>query len=121
ERRPHRPHRHVVAAAVAAHERDYLVDDVLVVHHLHPAAVPRMRVAVAVRVAVVGVHAEYLDPAAFDGVGHHADDALALVLPLVATGRRKSDHRRAVVPVDDHTHVAAQTAGMPVVRFAMHR
>ena len=40
--------------------------------------------------------------------GHRADDALALVLPFVAARRRKRDHRRAVVAVDDDAHLAAE-------------
>jgi hypothetical protein len=36
------------------------------------------------------------------------DDAGALVLPLVAAGRRERDHRRAVVAEDDDAHLAAE-------------
>ena len=59
-------------------------------------------------IAVIGVDAEDLDAARLDGSGHRADDPLALVLPLVAAGRRKGDHRRPVVAVDDNAHLAAE-------------
>jgi hypothetical protein len=121
ERRTHRPDADILAAAMGAHERHHLMDDVLIVLRLHETAVARMGPVVAERIAVVGVDAEHLHAPGVDRPAHDADDSLAFVFPLVAAGGGKRDHRRTEVTVDDDTHFTAETMGIPVVRFAMHR
>ena len=81
----------------------------------------RMRSAVRERVAVVDVDRECFHAAGIDELGDRANQALPLVLALVAAARRKQDHRRPPVAVDDDAHVAADTVGVPAVVFAMHK
>src|SRR6476620_4048344 len=94
--------------AVISRERDHLLRDVFVVLALHPAPVSRVSAAVAERIPVIRIHAEHLDPSAFDCVANGPNQPLPLVLPFIATARRKGNHGRTPVTVDHDAHVAAE-------------
>src|SRR3954447_9960570 len=120
ERRSHRPDRGVGRLAVVARERDHLVADVGVVLVLHPAAVERMRVAIAERVAVVDVDAEGFDFPRLDELAHRVDQPLPFIFFFVTAAGREQNHRRAPMAVHDQAEFSAEPVGVPAVIFASH-
>src|SRR3954469_9738880 len=120
ERRSHRPDRGVGRLAVVARERDHLVADVGVVLVLHPAAVERMRVAIAERVAVVDVDAEGFDFPRLDELAHRLDQPLPFIFFFVTTAGREQNHRRAPMAGHDQAEFSAEPVGVPAVIFASH-
>src|SRR5438874_2319806 len=87
ERRADRPDADLGRLRVGADERHDFLSDVGVVLMLHPAAMTRMRAAVAERVAVVDVDAVQLDASGLDDVAERGDHTLPIELPFVAAAR----------------------------------
>ena len=120
ERRAHRPDGDVVGSGVLADEWDRFVADVLVVLPLHPAAMKRMRAGVGERIGVVQIHRVGLHASGVDVLRDRVDEPLPLVFALVAAARRKQDHRRPPVAVDDDRHVTSEPRRVPAVHLAPH-
>jgi hypothetical protein len=84
-----------------------LLDEILVVHPLHPAPVEWMRALVVDGVARVGIDAEELDASLVDKVGNGAHELLVEILPLVPAAGRERHDRRTIMSGDHDPELAA--------------
>src|SRR5215217_2991272 len=71
-------------------------------------------------VAAVRAHAEELDATGVDVRGERRDEPHVLELPFLTAAGRKGEDRNAPMSVHRHTHLAAQSVGIPPRVFFVH-